>query len=78
MKIEPTFETERYEVEGQEEIKWNNTRHHSNSIKKSIEILSEKNQILTKLDQYEEKFFKIENSLNVLAIKLDSLENISH
>ena len=62
MRIEPTFETEI--DEGQEEIKWNNSRHQTVSDKSHI--MPEINQILTKLEQYEDRFFKIEKALNTL------------
>ena len=48
---EQTFETESYK--GQEEIKWNKFRCHNSSSKKPFEILPDKNQILTKLEQFE-------------------------
>ena len=62
MIIEPTFVTESYE--GQEEIKWNNERHKNVSDKSHI--MPEIYQILTKLEQYEDKFLKIEKALNTL------------
>ena len=71
---EQTFETESYE--GREKINWTNSKHHHSSTKKPFEILPDKNQILTKLEQYEEKFFKIEKALNTLGIKVNALGNI--
>ena len=70
---EQTFEIESYE--GQEKMVWNNS---TNSTNKPLEILSDINQILIKLEQYEEKFFKIEEALNSLGISLNDLENISN
>ena len=63
---EQTFETESYK--GQEEIKWNKFRCHNSSSKKPFEILPDKNQILTKLEQFEK-------ALNTLEKKVNALEN---
>ena len=71
---EQTIETESYE--GQEEIKWNKSRYHNSSTKMPLEVLSDINQILIKLEHYEEKFFKIEKALNSLEIKVNALGNI--
>ena len=64
---EQPFETESYT--GQEEIKWNKSRCHDRSSKKSFEILPDKNQILTKLEQFEK-------ALNTLGNRVNALENI--
>ena len=63
-----------HETECNEEFKWNN----SITTKTQVDILPEKNQILTKPEQYEEKLFRFENTLNVLSNKVNALENIIH
>ena len=64
---EQPIETESYE--GQEEIKWNKSRYHNSFTKTPIEVLSDKNQILTKLEQFEK-------ALNTLGNRVNALENI--
>ena len=69
MRIEKIHETE-----CNEEFKWNC----STSTKTPVDILPEKNQIFTKPEQYEEKLFRFENTLNVLSNKVNALENMNH